>query len=135
MNFKQIASFDNFMLANMTLGMLTENGIKCHLKDEHIVTIDPLLNPAVGGIKLLVEESDFEKAKDLIRKAEDDFVKDIACPGCGVHALVVEERTNNPTGFWGKLKNQVLYGQPSTYSKGYRCTACNKIFSELPPSF
>ena len=54
MNFKQIASYDNFMLANMTMGLLTENEIKCQLKDEHVVTMDPLLNPAVGGIKLLV---------------------------------------------------------------------------------
>lgn len=135
MNFKQIASFDNFMLANMTLGLLQENDINCHLKDEHIVTIDPLLNPAVGGIKLLVEEPDFEKAEALIRKAEEDYVKDIACPGCKVHALTVEEKVDKPADFWGKLKNRIVYGQSSIYSKVYRCTACNKSFAELPPSF
>ena len=135
MNFKQIASFDNYMLANMTLGMLQENEITCHLKDEHIVTIDPLLNPAVGGIKLLVEESQFEEAKGLIKKVEEDYVKDIACPNCKVHALTIEEKVNNPTDFWGKLKNQIAYGQTSTYSKQYHCTNCNKIFTELPPSF
>lgn len=135
MNFKQIASFDNYLLANMTLGMLQENEITCHLKDENIVTVDPLLNPAVGGIKLLVAENEFEKAKDIIKKAEDDYVKDIACPGCKVHALMVEEKTNSPLDFWGKLKNQIAYGQPSTYSKQYRCSNCHKIFSELPLSF
>ena len=68
MNFKQIASYDNFMLANMAMGLLTENDIKCQLKDEHIVTMDPLLNAAVGGIKLLVEEKDvsIDKAKELL---------------------------------------------------------------------
>ncbi|MBL0180861.1 MAG: DUF2007 domain-containing protein [Chitinophagaceae bacterium] len=135
MNFKQIASFDNFMLANMTLGMLQENEINCHLKDEHIVTIDPLLNPAVGGIKLFVEESEFEKAQALIRKAEEDYVKEIACPNCKAYALTVEEKTNMPADFWGKLKNQVAYGQSSTNSKKYRCTNCNKVFDELPLSF
>ncbi len=135
MNFKQIASYDNFMLANMTMGLMTENDIKCQLKDEHIVTMDPLLNPAVGGIKLLVEEKDYDKAVALMKKAEEDYVKDIACPNCKIHAMTVEEKTNVPQDFWGKLKNQVLYGQPSTYSKKYRCTNCNKLFDELPPSF
>lgn len=135
MNFKQIASFDNFMLANMTMGLLTENDIKCQMKDEHIVTMDPLLNPAVGGIKLLVEEKDYDKAVALMKNAEEDYVKDIACPVCKVHALTVEEKTNNPADFWGKLKNQVLYGQTSTYSKKYRCTNCKTVFDELPASF
>ena len=135
MNFKIIATYDNYLLANMTMGMLTENNIKCQMKDENIVTVDPLLNPAVGGIKLLVEEGDFDTAVALIKEAESDYLKDIACPSCQSHSLVVEEKTNNPTDFWGKLKNQILYGQTSTYSKGYRCTNCKKYFAELPPSF
>jgi len=135
MNFKQIASYDNFLLANMTLGLLTENEIKCQLKDEHIVTMDPLLNPAVGGIKLLVEEKDYDRALSIIKEAEYNYIKDIPCPNCKSLSLSVEEKTNNPTDFWGRLKNQVLFGQPSTYSKKYRCTSCSKSFSELPPSF
>ena len=135
MNFKQIATYDNYMLANMALGLLTENDIKCQLKDENIVTVDPLLNPAVGGIKLLVEENDFDQAVALMKEAENDYLKDIACPNCNNHSLTVEEKINNPTDFWSKLKNQVLFGQTSTYSKNYRCTNCSKTFAELPPSF
>jgi len=135
MTFKQIASYDNYMLANMTMGMLTENNIKCQMKDENIVTVDPLLNPAVGGIKLLVEVGDFEQAVALMKEAENNYLKDIPCPNCKNLSLVVEEKTNNPADFWGRLKNQVLFGQTSTYSKGYRCTACKKYFAELPPSF
>ena len=135
MNFKQIASYDNYMLANMTMGLFTENDIKCQMKDENIVTMDPLLNAAVGGIKLLVEEKDYDKAIALMKEAENDYLKDIACPNCKSPSLIVEEKTNNPTDFWGRLKNQVLFGQTSTYSKNYRCTNCNKSFSELHPSF
>ncbi len=135
MNFKQVAAYDNFMAANMTLGMLQENEINCHLKDENIVTIDPLLNPAVGGIKLMVQEKDYTAAKALLKEAEENYVKDIACPKCRVHALCIDEKINNPETFWGKLKNQIAYGQSSTYVKQYRCTACNSIFAELPLSF
>ena len=135
MNFKQIASYDNYMLANMTMGLLTENDIKCQMKDENIVTMDPLLNAAVGGIKLLVEEKDYDRAMALMKEAENDYLKDTPCPNCKSLALIVEEKINNPTDFWSKLKNQVLFGQTSTYSKNYRCTNCRKTFAELPPSF
>ncbi|MBK8609450.1 MAG: DUF2007 domain-containing protein [Chitinophagaceae bacterium] len=135
MDFKQIASYDNYMLANMTMGLMTDNDIKCQLKDENIVTMDPLLNAAVGGIKLLVEEKDYDRALALMKEAEYAFLKDIACPACNNTTLVVEEKINNPESFWGRLKNQLLYGQPSTYSKNYRCTTCKKLYAEIPPSF
>ena len=135
MEFKQIATYDNYMLANMTMGLFTENDIKCQLKDEHIITMDPLLNAAIGGIKLLVEEKDYDRAVALMTEAENDYLKDIHCSKCNSLSLTVEEKTNNPTDFWGKLKNQVLFGQTSTYSKQYRCTNCNQSFAELPPSF
>lgn len=135
MNFKQIASFDNFMLANMTLGLLQENEINCHLKDENIVTIDPLLNPAVGGIKLLVAETDFESALGLIKDAETAYLNDITCPYCKKTGLTAEEKINKPDTFWGKLKNQIAYGQTETYSKKYRCQHCKSIMNELPLSF
>jgi hypothetical protein len=48
---------------------------------------------------------------------------------------VVEEKVNQPENFWGKLKNQIAYGQTSTYSKKYRCKNCNILLDELPPSF
>ena len=111
MEFKQVASYDNFMLANMTMGLMTENEIKCQLKDENIVTMDPLLNAAVGGIKLLVEAKDYDKAVLLMKQAEEDYLKDINCPNCKNASIIVEEKSNNPTDFWGRLKNQLLYGQ------------------------
>jgi hypothetical protein len=135
MEFVQIASYDNFMLANMALGLLKENEIECHLKDENTVTIDPLLSPALGGIKLMVEKNDFPAALVLIHEAEEEYLKEIPCPECKSYALGIEEKVNNPETFWGKLKNQVAYGQTSTYSKYYRCGNCRSTFSELPPSF
>ena len=136
MNFKQVATFDNFMIANMTLGMLEENNINCHLKDENIVTIDPLLNPAVGGIKLMVAELQFERALEIIKEAEAEYLKETPCPNCNsLSSLSVEEKINRPESFWGKLKNQIAYGQTETYLKLYRCNNCKNVFTELPSSF
>lgn len=135
MAYRQIASYDNFMIANMTLGLLQENAINCHLKDENIVTVDPLLNPAVGGIKLMVDENDYDVALDLLKDAELAYLKEIPCPKCKSCSLTVKEITNKPESFWGKLKNIVAYGQSSTYRKLYRCENCRSVFSELPLTF
>ena len=132
MVFKKIASYDNFMVANMTLGMLEENDINCHLKDENIVTIDPLLNPAVGGIKLMVADVQYERALTILKDAETNYIQQIPCKICKKNTLTMEEKINNPTTFWGKLKNQIAYGQTETYQKLYRCSTCNNLFSELP---
>ena len=134
MNFKQVSSYDNYMWANMALGLLQENEINCHLKDEYIVTIDPLLNPAVGGIKLMVAETDHDKALQILKEAETAYISSIPCPYCQSLALTVEEKTNRPETFWGKLKNQVAYGQTETYHKLYRCHNCRNVFTELPSS-
>ena len=135
MVFKKIASFDNFMLANMTLGLLEDNNINCHLVDENIVTIDPLLSNAVGGIKLAVEESQLKRALALIKDAEANYLNDIVCPYCHQAGLTAEEKINKPESFWGKLKNQIAYGQTETYNKKYRCQHCKSIIDELPLSF
>jgi hypothetical protein len=132
MIFKQIASFDNFMFANMTLGLLEENDINCHLKDENIVTIDPFLSPAVGGIKLMVADVQYDRALAVIKDAEDIYIKEIPCTICKNYSLVTEEKINNPQTFWGKLKNQIAYGQSEIYQKLYRCTNCNNLFDQLP---
>lgn len=135
MIFKQIASFDNFMVANMTLGMLEENDINCHLKDENIVTIDPLLNPAVGGIKLMVADVQYERAVAIMKDAETIYIQQVPCKICKKNALVLEEKINKPATFWGKLTNQIKYGQTETYQKLYRCNNCNNLFTELPLTF
>ena len=135
MDFKKIAVYDNYMLANMTLGLLQENNISCHLNDEHTVTIDPLLSNAIGGIKLMVAEGQVDRAIELIKEAETKYLLEIPCTFCKNPTLQVEEKTNTPTGFWGKLKNQIAYGQTSTYSKKYRCINCKKLYDELPTSY
>lgn len=135
MTFKQIASFDNYLLANMTLGLLEENNINCHLKDENIVTIDPLLNPAVGGIKLMVFASQAQRAQELIKEAEAAYLGEITCPYCKSKGLVTEEKTETPSSLLGVLKNRLLYGQTSLYSKKYRCKTCGSLMDELPSSF
>jgi hypothetical protein len=46
--------------AHIVKGLLESNGIQCFLSDEYMVSLKPILNQAIGGIKLNVFEKDIE---------------------------------------------------------------------------
>ncbi len=70
MDFVQLRSFDNYIYAHITLSMLQDAGINCHLKDEYTITLDPFLSPAMGGMKLMVYPSQAQRAIELLEQAE-----------------------------------------------------------------
>jgi hypothetical protein len=68
LQFVEVRAFDNYITAHIVLGRLQDAGINCHLKDEYILTIDPLLGPALGGIKLMVAAPQAERALGLLEE-------------------------------------------------------------------
>jgi hypothetical protein len=70
MEFVQLRAYDNYIYAHIRMGMLQAEGINCHLKDELTVTVDPFLSPALGGMKLMVESSQAQRAEQLLRETE-----------------------------------------------------------------
>ena len=90
MDFIQLRTFDNYIEANIVMNMLRSSSINCHLKDENIITIDPLLSPALGGMKLMVHHSQVERAWDMMENAEHEYLKSIPCPVCKSHTLIKE---------------------------------------------
>ena len=83
MNFVDIVSFDNYVDAHIAMGRLQEDDINCHLKDEHTVSIDPILTNAVGGIKLMVPEVQAERAIGILRELKNKHLAQTPCPECG----------------------------------------------------
>ena len=48
------------------MGRLKEEFINCYLLNENSVTIDPFLSNAIGGIKLMVAETQAERALEIL---------------------------------------------------------------------
>lgn len=132
MDYIELRSFDNYIEANIVLQMLQHNNINCHLKDEHIITIDPLLSPALGGMKLMVHHAHVERAWSLIERAEQHYLKDIPCPVCHAHALRAISITKQHTSRLAALASMLLNGHSVEVTKIYRCTSCGYDFKELP---
>lgn len=82
MEFVMIRAFDSYISAHIAMGRLEEDGIRCWLKDENTVTIDPILTNAIGGIKLMVEGSQAERATGILRVLENQHKALHPCPEC-----------------------------------------------------
>jgi hypothetical protein len=70
LDFVELRAFDNYIYAHIVLARLRDSGINCHLKDEITITIDPLLSPALGGIKLMVAAPQVDRALAILAEPE-----------------------------------------------------------------
>lgn len=131
-DFIELRSFDNYIEANIVLSMLQHQNINCHLKDEHIITIDPLLSPALGGMKLMVHHAQAERAWELLEEAEKEYLKSIPCPVCRQHELETVSITKKHKCRLGALASMILRGSTVEIGKVYRCRSCGYDFKEVP---
>ena len=61
-----IQSFDNYIEANIIRSRLENEGISCWLQNETLTTTAPFLTSSTGGIKLMVAESQVDRAQELL---------------------------------------------------------------------
>ena len=132
MEYVPIRSFDNYIEANIVMCMLIAAQVNCHLKDENIITIDPLLSPALGGMKLMVHHAHVEKAWELLDDAEKQYLKSKPCPVCKKHELETVSITKQHKCKLSAVISMLLSGQSVEVSKIYRCKSCGYDFKKLP---
>ena len=132
MTFVPLRTFDNYIEANIVMNMLVASGINAHLKDELTITIDPLLSPALGGMKLMVHYTQIERAWELLEDAEQQYLKSIPCPVCKAHSLKVVSITKKYKCRLSALINMLVSGKSVELVKIYKCAHCGYDFKELP---
>lgn len=132
MTFVELRSFDNYIEANIVLNRLQYFDINCHLKDENIVTIDPLLSNAIGGIKLMVHHAHVERAWNMLKEVEAEYLETIACPVCRAHSLEMVTVTKQHRSRFSAIASMLLNGHSLEVTKFYRCKECGYDFKELP---
>ncbi|MEO6916991.1 MAG: hypothetical protein ABI151_16390 [Chitinophagaceae bacterium] len=133
MEFLPIRAYDNYLVANMRLTMLQNENIVCYLKDEYTLTIDPLMNIALGGMNLMVSAIQFSRAEEILEQADTNYLLTIPCPHCGDSTIQKQSETIIYTNFKDRLKSMLLTGTTQKVNSFYRCSNCRKQFKELPP--
>jgi hypothetical protein len=67
--------------ALLAKGRLEASGIECFLADENMVRMDWFISNLLGGVKLLVEPSDFSKASRVLN---DPMPRELDVDGCEI---------------------------------------------------
>jgi len=130
MNFVPLQYFSNYIDAHIILGRLQEEGINCWLKDENTVTTNPIWTHAVGGIKLMVAETQKERAIELLQQIETDRRSKYVCPKCGKGNIELVTSPRKTKNLLSILSSFFLASYPVAVSKEYHCFDCGADFEE-----
>ncbi len=131
MSFISLYTFDNYIDAHLRMMHLQEEGINCWLKDENTVTIDPILSNAIGGIKLMVHETQQERARDLLRTMLNKEKHQSQCKKCGsfnVEYIVTNRKASN----WLSAITTFFLGDFAMAPyKVFHCFDCGHEFDDI----
>lgn len=126
-----IQTFDNFFSANIQLTRLRAAGVECYLKDEYIVTIDPFLSNAVGGIKLMVRKSEEHKVRRLLRELNASSDSLLLCPQCGSHKFILVPKRSTEN-ILAAITTWLFSAYAVSVENVYQCTDCGYESETLP---
>jgi hypothetical protein len=130
MSFVPLYTFTNYIDANLFLIHLQEEGINCWLKDEHTVTIDPIISNAIGGIKLMVHESQNERAAALLRTMLNKEKLQTPCVKCGSHNVEYIISNHKPANWLSAIVTFILGDFAMAPHKVYHCFNCGTDFQK-----
>ncbi|MBI5372823.1 MAG: DUF2007 domain-containing protein [Sphingobacteriales bacterium] len=128
MEYILINSYPNYVEAHIARGVLEEEGIHCWLRDENTVTIDPILTNAVGGIKLMVEKSQAQRAANLLADLRKEHKASVACPQCGSHNIEQVSTPRKAINWLSSLLTFFLGDYAMAIDKVNHCFDCGHEF-------
>lgn len=130
MAFVVVNVYDNYVPAHIAMGVLREEGINCWLKDENTVTIDPILTNAVGGIKLMVDERQAERAREFLETLKKEHRSQTACPKCGSSNMELVSTPRKAANWISALATFFAGDYAVPVKKVYHCFDCGHEFEE-----
>jgi len=108
--------------------------MECFLKDEFMVTIDPILSNAVGGIKLIVKKEDEKEASLLLQQFDEEYRQSAVCPKCGSKTIELVPQKTTANMLTAVLT--WLFGSYAISAKNiYQCSSCGYESENLPETF
>ena len=139
-------SYYNPIEASIIKERLMANGIRCFLSDEHSVTVNPLYNQALGGVKLHLFEEDVQSAKSILADEvveinieeigvadSDEQLPDVvsvdqACINCGSRHVGYVHSTKRRFSIFTIIISFLLTVYPFKARKAYHCFDCGCEF-------
>ena len=138
-----VAAFNMPHQAHLAKSRLEAGGIPVFIRDEHLISINNLYSPALGGVKVQVPENHLKEAREILDSVPDVELQDeealsatpieeagprpavsIECPHCGSEGFV--EELHHPV---ERFLNGLLLGLPWLWiGRPMHCRACDHTF-------
>jgi DNA-directed RNA polymerase subunit RPC12/RpoP len=134
MELRTLKVADNAIDIHILRSRLETDGITCFVFDEQIVSVNPLYNITVGGIKLKVRSEQYEKAAEILREIgdtpyTDDAGMEIRCPKCNSVSLQSGFRSvKGIRGFISMITAFFFTVFPIGLRSVWRCNQCGHEF-------
>jgi len=135
MGLTTIRTFDNAPEAHVFRIKLENSGINSYIFDEETITLDPLMTVALGGIKLKVDKTDFDKALNIISEIENSPLTNekneiLKCPKCDSSELYTGFKSMKGTkGIISTLISFLFWVYPLSVKNVYKCKNCGNEFN------
>ncbi|MGV3541146.1 MAG: DUF2007 domain-containing protein [Rufibacter sp.] len=129
-----ISTYASPIDAHLAKNKLESEGILSFLFDENLVSMNPLLNISVGGIKLKTLASDAEQALAILNGVQEQpYTTEqdvpVSCPRCGATALTYAyDSEQKAKSFFGMLLAFLTFSLPLLAKDRYQCEKCGKVF-------
>ena len=126
--------FDNSIEAHILRGRLESENINCFLIDENIISLNPLYNITVGGIKLKIDDSKLSQAKLILDEIDNSKLTDehneiIKCPKCDSDNLIYGLKSmRNVKGIFAVIFSFIFFIFPIYYKTVNLCKSCGTEF-------
>ena len=122
-NYTILDVFEYSTEAHFVKSKLDSEEIQTMLMDEKTIDSDPLISQAIGGVKLLVHQNDFEKAVSIYNQIRE-YQKDkngniLQCISCDAPQLLIAP---------AQRKNIFYMLFPFFEKRKYICNNCKTIF-------
>ena len=132
MQYKAFQNFYDPVEANIILNKLQANNINCFLTNEHAASVLWHLSIAHGGVQLMMDEKDFEKAR-MILQDESLLVDDIdgnsvRCPKCNSNNVARGVQSQKRMNWFQILFSLILTRPIPSHKRAYHCFNCGHNF-------
>ena len=129
-------TYYNPIEANIVKARLMDSGIQCFLSDENMITVNPLYNQALGGVKLHLFQKDAEQARELLMDQDVQITEEAGpeaesvgeCPKCGSANVGYVQATKDRFSILTMFVSLLLLVYPFYAKKTHHCFNCENEF-------
>ncbi len=130
MSFVSVQSFSNYIDAHIVLGRLKDEGVDCWLRNEATTTIIPIWTTALGGIELMVNQKQQQRASYVLQKIAEEKKSNRLCPSCHSHKVEFINTMRKPVNWLSAAVTFILGDFAMMPEQCYHCFHCGAEFEQ-----